>query len=339
MKYYILDLSQKLSLVRHLVEQGFTVFMISWRNPGPELRYLTLEDYRRSGVLSALDAVMTISGSKHVHGCGYCLGGTLLAIAAAAAERDGDNRFVSLTLLAAQTEFSEPGEIGLFIDPAQVHFLQDMMWQRGYLDSSQMGGAFQMLRSSDLVWSRAVQHYLLGERAPVSELMAWNADGTRMPYAMHSDYLHRLFLNDDLAEARYKTDGKAVSLEYLRMPLFVVGTETDHVAPWRSVFKIHLLTGAPIRFVLTSGGHNAGIVSPPGKKRHYRVGDRPAGRQHFEPESWIRAAAYHDGSWWAAWVEWLRERSDEPVPPPPVGNEERGYAPLDDAPGTYVLQR
>lgn len=338
MKYYVLDLSPELSLVRYLVGQGFTVFMISWRNPGSEHRHLTLEDYRRLGVIAALDAVTAITGASHVHGCGYCLGGTLLAIAAAAAERDGESRFASLTLLAAQNEFSEPGEIGLFIDPAQVHFLEDMMWQRGYLDSSQMGGAFQMLRSSDLVWSRAVQDYLLGERGPVSELMAWNADGTRLPYTMHSEYLRRLFLNDDLAEGRYNVDGRPVSLADLRMPLFVVGTETDHVAPWRSVFKIHLLTGAAIRFVLTSGGHNAGIVSPPGKKRHYRLSDQPAGSNHFDSESWLRTTLCQDGSWWPEWVEWLNEKSTECTPPPPMGDGGKGYAPVADAPGTYVLQ-
>jgi polyhydroxyalkanoate synthase len=339
MKYYILDLSPENSLVRYLVSQGFTVFMISWRNPGPEQRNLAFEDYRKLGVMASLDVVTTITGGARVHGCGYCLGGTLLAIAAAAAMRDGDERFASLTLLAAQTEFSEPGEIGLFIDPAQVHFLESMMWQRGYLDSSQMGGTFQMLRSADLIWSRVVQDYLLGERHRPSDLMAWNADGTRMPYAMHSEYLRRLFLNDDLAEGRFTAEGRAVSLAYLTVPMFVVGTETDHVAPWRSVFKLHLLTNAAIRFVLTSEGHNAGIISPPDKNRHYRLGDRPEGGNHPDPDSWCRTASCFQGSWWPQWVEWLAGQSGEPAQPPSLGNPENGFAPMIGAPGTYVLQR
>ena len=340
MKYYILDLSPGNSLVRWLTGQGFTVFMISWHNPGTQDRDLDMEAYRLMGPMAALDAVTAITGATRLHSVGYCLGGTLLAIAAAAMARDGDQRLASVTLLAAQTEFSDPGELGLFIDEAQLNLIESMMWSRGYLDSRQMGGAFQLLRSNDLVWSRILSEYLMGEREPMNDLMAWNADGTRMPYAMHSQYLRRLFLGDELAEGKYKVDGKPVTMAAIRAPLFVVGTERDHVAPWRSVHKIHTLTGAEITFVLTSGGHNAGIVSEPGHRgRNYRVMTRPLDGATPDPDDWTALAVAKEGSWWREWGEWLDARSGEPVSRPPIGNSDKGYPPIGDAPGRYVLER
>ena len=339
MKYYILDLSPENSLVRWLTAQGFTVFMISWHNPGSADRDLDMDAYRHLGPMAALDAVTAITGATGIHAMGYCLGGTLLSIAAAAMARDGDDRLASVTLLAAQTEFSEPGELGLFIDEGQLNLLENMMWSRGYLDSSQMGGAFQILRSNDLVWSRVLATYLMGEREPMNDLMAWNADGTRMPYAMHSQYLRRLFLDDDLAEGKYRVDGRTINLASIRKPLFVVGTERDHVAPWHSVHKIHLLTGAEITSVLTSGGHNAGIVSEPGHKgRRYRVLTREVDGTSYDPEEWASRAEQKQGSWWTAWGEWLAARSGEPGAPPPMGAADKGYAAIADAPGHYVLE-
>lgn len=339
MKYYILDLSPQNSLVRFLVGQGFTVFMISWCNPGPEARDTSFDDYRRQGVMSALDAICQITGAPKVHAAGYCLGGTLLAIAAATMARDGDDRLASVTLLAAQTEFSEPGELGLFIDESQIAFLENMMWAQGYLDSSQMGGAFEMLRSTDLIWSRLIRDYLLGEIEPMNDLMAWNSDGTRLPQAMHSQYLRELFLNDDLAEGRFLVEGRTIALEDLQMSLFVVGTERDHVAPWRSVHKIHMLTDAEVTFVLTSGGHNAGIVSEPGHpRRNYRIFATPAAAPHIDPDAWLQKAVVHEGSWWPAWTDWLTARSGDDVAPPTTGAPAGGYTPLDAAPGSYVLR-
>ncbi|WP_066516555.1 PHA/PHB synthase family protein [Sphingobium cloacae] len=340
MKYYILDLSPENSLVRWLVGQGHTVFTISWHNPSREDRDLDMDDYRRLGPMAALDAVQAITGSAKVHGLGYCLGGTLLAITGAAMARDQDERLATLTLLAAQTEFSEPGELGLFIDEAQLNLLENLMWSRGYLDSSQMGGAFQILRSNDLIWSRILATYLLGEREPMSDLMAWNADGTRMPFAMHSQYLRQLFLDDDLAEGHFKVANRTVTLSALRQPLFVVGTERDHVAPWRSVHKIHWLTSAEIRFVLTNGGHNAGIVSEPGHAhRRFQVATRPVDGPALDPDDWLEQADPQEGSWWIDWGRWLSEHSSDPVAPPVMGQSEGPYHPICDAPGHYVMER
>ncbi|MCQ4160629.1 alpha/beta fold hydrolase [Roseomonas sp. GC11] len=339
MKYYILDLSPRNSLVRYLVEQGHTVFCVSWRNPTAEDRGITLDDYRRLGVMAALDAIGEILPGQRVHAAGYCLGGTLLAIAAAAMARAGDARLASMTLLAAQTDFTEPGELQLFIDPSEVALLEAMMWERGYLDSSQMAGAFQLLRSNDLVWSRLVHDYLMGERAAMNDLMAWNADATRMPYRMHSDYLRHLFLENALASGRLLVDGRPVAVQNIRTPIFAVGTEWDHVAPWRSVFKIHALADTDVTFALTSGGHNAGIVSEPGHAgRRYRLARKRAEDPCISAGEWLAATPPREGSWWPAWQGWLAEHSaPAPVPPPPMGRP--GQATLAAAPGTYVHQR
>ncbi len=340
MKYYILDLSPENSLIRWLVGRGHTVFAISWHNPGPEDRDRDMEDYRSLGIMAALDAVAAITGAPKIHAAGYCLGGSLLAIAGAAMARDEDDRLASVTLFAAQTEFSEPGELGLFIDEAQIDLIDSMMWSRGYLDATQMAGAFQLLRSNDLIWSRVLSTYLMGEREPMNDLMAWNADGTRMPYRMHSEYLRRLFLDNDLAEGRFPAGGHPVSLSALRVPIFVVGTERDHVAPWRSVHKLHMLTAAEIRFALTSGGHNAGIVSAPGHPhRSYHLLTRPLDGPALDPDAWLARAKRREGSWWVAWGEWVDEHSGEPVPPPAMGATDKGYPPLEPAPGRYVLER
>jgi len=233
MKYYILDLSPENSLVKYFVGKGHTVFIVSWKNPAGEHHDLGMEDYRQLGVMAALDAVSAIVPKQPVHAVGYCIGGTLLAIAAAAMARDGDKRLKSLTLFAAQLDFTEADELMLFIDEAQVSFLEDMMSERGYLDTRQMAGAFQLLRSNDLVWSAMVQTYLKGERRPMIDLMAWNADATRMPFRMHSEYLRHLFLGNDLAESRYEAGGRAISLRDVRIPAFAISTIADHVAPWR----------------------------------------------------------------------------------------------------------
>jgi len=333
MKYYILDLSPHNSLIRFLVDQGYTVFAISWRNPGSDQRDLSMDDYRTLGPMAALDAIGRVCGPVPVHGCGYCLGGTLLSITAAAMARDGDERLASVSLLAAQTDFTEAGELQLFISDSQLAFLDDVMAQSGTLDSAQMAGAFQMLRSNDLVWSQAINSYMLGRHDESSDLMAWNADGTRMPARMHSEYLRRLFLNNALAEGHFAAGGKPVSLTDIHVPFFVVGTETDHIAPWHSVYKIHLLNPGEITFVLTSGGHNAGIVSEPGHAhRSFRLGTHAAGATYVDPDEWTASAERRDGSWWPVWTDWLDQRSGPAQQPPALGD---GPA----APGSYVLEK
>ncbi len=336
MKYYILDLSPHNSMVKYLVDQGHTVFVVSWRNPTSEDRDLGMEDYRRLGVMDALDAVSEIVPDRKVHAVGYCLGGTLLSIAAAAMARDGDDRLATMTTLATQVDFTEAGELMLFIRESEVAYLEDMMWDQGYLDGYQMAGAFQILRSNDLIWSRMVHEYLLGERSGMNDLMAWNADLTRMPYRMHSEYLRSLFLENRLAQGRYTVEGKAVAVRDIHIPIFAVGTKRDHVAPWQSAYKIRLLADADVTFVLTSGGHNAGIVSEPGHpRRNYLIQTMHEDDRYLEPEVWEAQAARHDGSWWLEWQAWLVERSGEQVEPPVPGVD---FAALCDAPGTYVLQ-
>lgn len=339
MKYYILDLSPTNSLVRFLVEHGFTVFMVSWKNPTSADRDLGLEDYRKLGIDAAIAAINEIMPERRIHAAGYCLGGTLLSIAAAHLSRDRPDCLSSVTLLAAQTDFTDAGELTLFINESQVSFLEDMMWRQGVLGTAQMAGAFQMLRSNDLIWSRIVHDYLIGERAPPSDLMSWNADATRMPYRMHSDYLRRLFLDNDLAEGRYQVDGTPVALSNLHGPMFVVGTLRDHVAPWKSAHKIHFLADADVTFVLASGGHNAGIVAPPGEEGHsYQVLTKKADEPYIGPDEWIKLAPSHEGSWWGEWARFLARHSSPAVTPPPLGQSKQSAAMLGDAPGSYVLQ-
>ncbi len=340
MKYYILDLSPHNSLIRFLVDQGHTVFAMSWVNPDSDDRDLDMDDYLRMGVMDALEVVCAVVPRQKVHALGYCLGGTLLAIAAAAMARDADDRLASLTLLAAQTDFTEPGELELFIDDSQVAHLEDIMWDRGYLDSRQMASAFQWMNSNDLIWSRLLKHYLLGERAPMSDLMAWNADGTRLPYRMHAEYLRRMFLNNDLASGRYPVHGKPVALTAIQCPIYALGTVHDHVAPWRSVHKLHLLTNVDTTFVLTSGGHNVGIVNPPGVPgRSFQALTRRHDGAYLDPDAWLRAASRHEGSWWTHWLSWLQDHSGEPGPLPNMGAPDMGLSPLADAPGRYVLKK
>ena len=341
MKYYILDLSPQNSMVKYLVDQGHTVYMISWKNPQADDRDLSMDDYCRLGVMASLNIISKIHPEIQIHTLGYCLGGTLLSIVAATMARDGDERLKSITLLATQTDFTEVGELGLFIDSSQIAWLEDTMWEQGYLDTTQMAGAFSMLRSNDLIWSAMVHEYLLGERRPMNDLMAWNADATRLPYRMHSGYLEHLYLNNDLAEGRYRIGEHTISLNDIRTPMFVVGTIKDHVAPWRSVFKVHQLAREiDVTFLLTSGGHNAGIISEPGHPhRHYQMATRKVPDKHVEPDVWLQRVPEQEGSWWSGWEDWLVSHStNRKTSPPTIGLDDKDSPILCDAPGTYVLQ-
>jgi poly[(R)-3-hydroxyalkanoate] polymerase subunit PhaC len=339
MKYYILDLSPHNSLVRYLVGQGFTVFMISWCNPGVDQADLSLEDYRERGVMKALDTVNSILPHSRVHAVGYCLGGTILAIAAATMAREKDVRLASITLMAAQVDFAEAGELLLFLDESQVAFLEDMMWEKGYLDRPQMARTFSVIRSEDLIYSRAVRRYLLGKEDVPTDMGVWVTDTTRMPAKMHSEYLRGLFLENRLTAGRFAVEGRVIALKDISAPMFVVATETDHIAPWNSVYKSQLFTDNDLTFVLTSGGHNSGIVNEPGKARgHHRISHRPAGALYVGPEAWLNKNVTRLGSWWPEWRAWLENKSSGVTPAPDIGAPEKGLGSIIPAPGTYVHQ-
>lgn len=333
MKYYILDLQPQDSLVRYLVEHGHTVFMVSWRNPGEEARDIGLNDYLEHGVLQALAVARERCGGAAVHGVGYCLGGTLLAVAAALLARDANGEpLKSATLFAAQVDFSEPGELGLFIDHSSMAVLDALMWSQGYLDGWQLAAVFQMLGPRDRAASRVLNEYMLGKRLRPSDLVSWNRDATRLPYRMHADCLNHFYLSNDLARGRYCVGGKPVALADIDIPLFAVATEHDHVSPWQSVYKLHLLTRGELSFVLTSGGHNAGIVAEPGHPgRRFHIATRAGTERYRSPQDYLRSATPTEGSWWPCWQQWLETQSTGRCA---ARNPEPGA--LEDAPGRYV---
>jgi polyhydroxyalkanoate synthase len=335
MKYYILDIRPEDSFVRWLVSEGFTVYIMSWKNPGAELRDTSFDDYRRYGVMEALDVVHKASGGAPVHGVGYCLGGTILSIAAAAMGRRHDDRFASLTLLAAQTDFREAGELLLFIDESQVALLEDMMHIEGTLDARNMAGAFSLLRARELVYSRTVERYMLGRVSEPGPLDAWLADPTRMPARMHSEYLRQLFMGNSFTHGELAVDGELVAVKDIRVPIFALGAERDHIAPWRSVHRICLHGTVETTFVLTGGGHNTSVVSPPGKTGAYYYAGPPIGATSYvEPETWLARADRKEGSWWPEWLSWLKAKSGaSPTVRPPAPPQVLG-----PAPGTYVLE-
>ena len=353
MKYYILDLSPSNSMVRYLVSQGHTVFVVSWRNPDASDRDLKMQDYLRMGVMEAMAAVKARTKAPRIHALGYCLGGTLLAIVAAALGRKSRGieskaphrrsddlpnmpELASVTLLAAQTDFTEPGEMGVFIDNDQLKTLRQDMDRTGYFSGRAMAGSFQFLNSRDLVWSRSTRRYLLGQDEVDFDMMSWNADVTRLPARMHSEYLSSLFLNNALAAGQYRVAGEPVALMDIQAPMLVVGTTRDHVSPWRSVYKIHLQTDTQMTFILAAGGHNAGIVSEPGRpRRSYQIACTDHNHGWTDPDDWVANAPLREGSWWEAMHTWLHERSGKPVAPPAIDPADV----LCDAPGEYVMVR
>jgi polyhydroxyalkanoate synthase len=341
MKYYILDLSPHDSMVKYLVDRGHTVFAVSWVNPGAEDRDLAMDDYRTLGVMAALDAIGAIVPGEKVHAVGYCLGGILLTIAAATMARDGDERLASVTLFTTTTDFTDVGELSVFMGPSAIALLEDMMWDRGYLEPTQASGGFQLLKSRDLVWSKMVRDYLLGQRAPLFDLMAWNADTTRMPYQQHAELIRRLYRDNELAQGHYEVNGQPIVLSDIHLPVFAVAAERDHIAPWRSVYKLHLQSDAcELTFVLASGGHNVGVISEPGHpRRSYQIATRKEGDRYIGPTLWQERTPTEGGSWWPAWEDWLSRQSTGRVTPPSMAAPDRGCPVLGDAPGTYVYQQ
>ena len=346
MKYYILDLSAQNSLVRYLVSKGFTVFMMSWRNPGKEQSELGFDDYRTDGVMRAFEAIKTVMPDASVHAVGYCLGGTLMAITAAVMARNGDDRLASFSMFAAQTDFRDAGELSLFIDEDQLVWLEASMEAKGYLDTGQMASAFQWLRARDLIWGRWRRNYLLGEQDQMFDFLAWNEDATRMPKRMHSEYLRKLFLNNDFVQGRLEVDGRPVAVSDIRAPIFALGTEKDHIAPWQSVYKIHIFADTDVTFALTNGGHNTGVISEPGRpRRRHRIRTTRECDHYLGPDDWMSEAEEREGSWWPSWAEWLMEHSSDDAPAPETKRVELSSnliarnARLSPAPGSYVFEK
>lgn len=338
MKYYIMDLSPHNSMVGYLLSQGKTVFMMSWKNPREEDREIALDDYLHKGFMAAVQAVRTVVPKTRINAVGYCIGGTLLAMGAATLARADDDIINSMTLFAAQVDFTESGEIQQLLNASQLAFLESSMWTDGYLRSQTMGASFRALRPREQVWNTYISRYYLGQEHPPSDLMAWNADGTRMPYKMHSRYLRELYMENRLAECCFEVNGKPISLLDIRAPMFLVGTTGDHIAPWTSVYKMNRLTQAEVTFLLTSGGHNAGIIcGPVHPRRQYQIATRKPGDKYIDPKTWAETQPVHPGSWWPAWAAWLDERSGEQVKPPRMGNARQGYRVLRDAPGEYIF--
>lgn len=341
MKYYILDLSEHNSLVKYLVSKGHTVFMISWKNATYQDSKLGFDDYINVGVMSAIDVVSNVVPNTQIHTVGYCLGGTMLSATAAYMAGKADNRIKTVTLLAAQIDFKDAGELLVFINEAQLLMLKDDMWKSGVLTGKQMADAFNIMHSHELIWGKMVQDYFIGERRPLFDVMAWNADTTRLPVKMHSEYLEKLFLKNQLIQGDFVVNGDGISLSNIDVPIFAVGTVSDHVAPWKSVYKIHFFTNVDLTFALTTGGHNVGIISQPGRKnRSYQIMTKKQQDKCIHQDAWVKKAPSKEGSWWLGWQDWLIEHSDTTkVNPPEMGNKTKGYKVLYPAPGKYIFDK
>jgi polyhydroxyalkanoate synthase len=334
-KYYILDLTTKKSLVRWAVERGYTVFVVSWANPDERLAEKTFESYLTEGVLAALDAIEAATGEREVTALGYCIGGTLLAVALAWLAAKGDQRIKAATFLTAQVDFSEPGDLAVFVDEPQLDNLDRMMGDKGYLDAQAMFKTFNMLRANDLIWSFYVHNYLLGREPAPFDLLHWNADATRMPRNMHLFYLRQMYIRNNLVKpGAIELAGLPLDLTRVTVPVYLEACREDHIAPYRSVFKAKHNFGGPVRFVLAGSGHIAGVINPPSanKYQYWLNAAEPQDVDH-----WVAGATEYKGSWWGDWDAWLAAQSGDDVPARVPGD--RGLAVVEDAPGTYVLAR
>ena len=336
-KYYVLDLRPKNSFVRWAVSKGYSVFMISWVNPDERLAEKTFEDYMVEGPLAALDAIEQATGERDVAAIGYCLGGTLTAATLAYLTARGDKRIRSATFFASLVDFAEPGELGVFIDDAQLESLEAMMAEKGYLDGRHMATTFNMLRANDLIWSFVVNNYLLGREPLPFDLLFWNADSTRMPAAMHGFYLRKMYQENLLAQPEgLSLAGVPIDLSRIDIPTYIVATREDHIAPWQSCFAACGLYRGQRRFVLGASGHIAGIINPPAAGKYgYWIG--PV-EESQDPDAWLAAAEHHEGSWWNDWHAWQRRRSGGKKVPARVPGD-GALRPIEDAPGAYVLAK
>lgn len=332
-KYYILDLQPKNSLVKYLTDQGYTVFMVSWKNPDETYLDFSMEDYLTQGLLPASDAARGITGSDDLNVVGYCIGGTLLSLGLAALAAKGDKRFNTATFFVSLQDFEDPGDLGVFIDEPQLTALERRMSERGYLAAEDMSSAMNLLRANDLIWNYVVNNYLLGKQPMAFDLLYWNADGTRMALKTHTYYLRNMYLENNLVKpGRLEMLGEPIDLGKIELPIYAVGTQEDHIVPWRSAFKLRRYVTSPVRFILANSGHIAGVVSPPGGKGVYNTNDSTT----TDAQAWLDGATSHKGSWWDDWNAWLAPQSGERVAPPSLGNAD--YKPLEPAPGTYVKE-
>jgi polyhydroxyalkanoate synthase len=333
-KYYILDMQPQNSLIKFLVDAGFTVFVISWKNPDASMEEISFEDYLTLGPLAAFDVIKEITASPKINPVGYCIGGTLLSMMLPYLAAKKDDTANSATFFVSLQDFTEVGDTSVFIDEPQVRYVEGQMMERGYLDSRSMATMFNMLRANDLIWSNVVNNYLLGKEPPAFDLLYWNADGTRMTRAAHSFYLRNTYLENNLIKpGKIVLKGVPIDLGKIHQDIYAVGTEQDHIVPWRSAWRISQLAGGKVRFVLGGSGHIAGIINPPSKGRGYWTNDKPV----RSADQWFESAESHKGSWWTDWLEWLKPRSGEQVAPPPLGNA--AYPPIAPAPGSYVLEK
>ncbi|HEX2915307.1 MAG TPA: class I poly(R)-hydroxyalkanoic acid synthase [Chloroflexia bacterium] len=333
-KYYILDLQPQNSMAKFLLDQGFTVFVISWKNPDTSMEDITFEDYLTLGPLTALDIVKKVSGSEKVNMVGYCIGGTLLSMAVPYLNATGDHSVNSASFFVSLQDFSEVGDTEVFVDEPQLALIEGQMKGQGYLDSRQMANMFNMLRDNDLIWSNVVNNYLLGKEPPAFDLLYWNADGTRMAPLAHSFYMHNTYLENNLVKpGKIVLKGIPIDLNTITQDVYAVAAEQDHIVPWKSAWRITRLTGGKVRFVIGGSGHIAGVINSPEKGRGYWTNDKKVATA----DEWFEGAVAHKGSWWSDWAEWLKERSGKEVDPPTIGNDE--YKSIIPAPGTYVLEK
>ena len=330
-KFYILDLREKNSFIRWAIDQGHTVFCVSWVNPDEKLAAKTFDDYLVEGPLAALDAIAAATGEREVNAVGYCLGGTLLASALAYMAKKGDHRVISATFLATLVDFVEAGELTVFIDEEQLGALEEQMEEKGYLDARHMASTFNMLRANDLIWSFVINNYLLGKDPFPFDLLYWNSDSTRMPAAMHSFYLRQMYQENNLSQGRLKLLGQTIDLGRIKTPTFILSTREDHIAPWKSTYVATQLYKGPVKFVLSASGHIAGVINPPaGNKYCYWINDHTSP----SPDAWLETATQRPGSWWTEWESWIKEFA---------GGELEARRPgagklkaIEDAPGSYV---
>jgi len=333
-KFYILDLNPEKSFIKWCVDQGLTVFVISWVNPDAHLAAKSFEDYMRAGPLAALDAIKQATGEDDVNAIGYCVGGTLMAVTLAWMAAKGDKRIASATFFAAQVDFTHAGDLMVFVDEEQLKSLEHKMAERGYLEGSNMANAFNMLRSNDLIWPYVISNYLKGKQPYPFDLLYWNSDSTRMPAANHMFYLRNCYLDNKLSKGQMVIDNVQLDLGEVTIPVYNLATREDHIAPAKSAFLGSKFFGGPVKYVLAGSGHIAGVVNPPGKPKYqYWTGDAPVGNL----DRWMSTATEHPGSWWPDWIAWIKAQAGETVPAREPGGGV--LTPIEDAPGSYVKVR